>query len=195
MKRIINILLIVPMLLFIRCSSTNVINDYFGIQMNLNESDYFNIVAYTEFSGISYQSTANMNPDIFAWAGLEEDVLRIKLVNNSDNKLVLSYDSDQFIIVNQDYGEFLCIKENIIKYSDYSPISPKTSVELVLKLPQDFWDTIGMKNYESSNKNYSYDTWRGQNTLLFYKEEIKYIRINIGVTTNILLKQVPKEKF
>jgi len=187
--------LLILLFSLVQCSSTTAINDFFGIKMPPNESDYFKIVAYTESSGISYQSSPNMDPNIFAWASLEGDVLRIKLVNNSNSPVPLNYDSDQFIIVMNDNSEFICTKGNIISYSNLSPINEHNSVELLLELPQNYWATVGMKSSQSSNENYTHDVWKGQNTIVVDIEEIKHIKINLGFSTNILLKHVPKIEF
>lgn len=193
MKHILKYLLVaVSLMLLIKCSSSFAIDDFFGIKMPPNESNYFKIVAYTESSGISYQSSPNMNPNILAWAGLEGGKLRVKLINNSDSPIQLNYDSDQFIIESKDGVEFLCLNGNIIEYNNLSPLLENSSVELLLEIPQNFWTTVGMKNYQSANESYTQDIWKGQNTLIIDKTDIKYIRINIGFTTNIILKQVPK---
>ena len=133
-----------------------------------------------------------MNPNILAWAGLEGGKLRVKLINYSDSPIQLNYDSDQFIIESKDGVEFLCLNGNIIEYNNLSPLLENSSVELLLEIPQNFWTTVGMKNYQSANESYTQDIWKGQNTLIIDKTDIKYIRINIGFTTNIILKQVPK---
>ena len=67
-----------------------------------------------------------MDHVIFAWAGLEGNILRLKLVNNSDSPVTLNIDSDQFIIVTKDKKEFICTKKSIIKYNNMSPIVAKT---------------------------------------------------------------------
>ena len=196
MKRVIKaIFLLIFLLSFIQCSSSTAINDFFGIKMPPSETDYFKIVAYTESSGISYQSSPNMDPNIFAWAGLEGDILRVKLVNHSDAPVNLSYDSDQFIIVTNDNTEFICTKGNIISYNNLSPIKEQNSVELLLELPQNYWDTVGMKSSQSSNENYTHDIWKGQNTLIINLDEVKHIKIILGFSTNIILKPVPKIEF
>ncbi|MBU0476208.1 MAG: hypothetical protein KKF62_18835 [Bacteroidetes bacterium] len=196
MKRLLKrLLLTILVFLLVKCSSSMAIDDFFGIKMPLEELEYFKIVAYTESSGISYQSSPNMNPNILAWAGLEGDELRIKLINNTDSAIPLNYDSDQFVIVTKGDKEFICTKGSIITYNNLLEISPFGSVELLLDVPQNYWATVGMKNYQSSNENYVQDIWKGQNTLVFDKADIKYIRINLGFTTNILLKLVPKVEF
>jgi len=62
----------------------------------------------------------------------------------------------------------------------------------LLEIPQNFWETIGMKNYQSANEDYTQDIWKGQNALVIDKNDIQYIRINLDLTTDILLTQVPK---
>jgi len=193
MKRIVKLIFaIIIILSHVKCSSSSAINDFFGIKMSSSEIDYFKIVGYTETSGISYRSSPNMNPNIYAWAGLEGDILRIKLVNNSNTPLPLNYDSDQYIIVNKDDKKFICNKGNIITYNNMSPLAPNSSVELLLELPQNYWETVGMRNSQSSNENYTHDIWKGQNTLVINKKDVKQIVIKLGFTTNIILKPVPK---
>ncbi len=102
--------------------------------MNPAEIDYFRIVAYTESSGISYQSTTNMDPNVFAWANIEGGILRVKLINNSQEPIRLNYDSDQYIIVSKDNKEIVCLNGNIITYNNRSPILANNSVELLLEL-------------------------------------------------------------
>jgi len=176
----------------VQCTSSTAINDFFGIKMPPNESDYFNIVAYTESSGISYQSSPNMEPDIFAWAGLEGEILRVKLVNQSNASVNLNYDSDQFIIVSKDETEYICTKGNIMTYNNMSPISAQNSVELLLKLPQNYLDKVGMTEIQTSNDNVAYDIWKGQNSLGLGISDVKQIKIILGFSTNIILKPVPK---
>jgi len=195
MKRVVNMFFLLSALFIVGCSASPAINDFFGIKMPPNESDYFKIVAYTESSGISYSSSPNMDPNVFAWASLEGNILRVKLVNNSNAPVRLSYDSDQYIIVTKDNEEYICIKGDIITYSNLSPINEQNSVELLLELPQNYWDTIGMKNTQASNPDYTHDIWKGLNTLVIEMKDVKYIKINLGFTTNVILKPVPKIEF
>lgn len=191
MKKIILILFYSALgLFFTNCTATTAVDDFFGIKMNPSEINYFRIVAYTESSGISYQSTANMDPNIFAWANIEGNYIRIKLVNNSAIPLTLNYDRDQYILINNENQEMLCLNGNIITYSNLSPVQPNNSIELLLEFPQDYWSTIGIKNTQSSNSNYTHDVWKGQNTIVVEKESIKYIKIILGFTTTIILKPV-----
>ncbi len=193
MKKLIKAVIFLFLLLaFLQCSSSTAINDYFGIKMPPNESDYFKIVAYTESSGISYKSSPNMDPNIFAWAGWEGEILRVKLVNQSNSPVSLNYDSDQFIIVTNDETEFICSKGNIMTYNNKSPINEKNSVELLLELPQNYWDKVGVTNIQASNDNSTHDIWKGQYSLGLGIRDVKYIKIILGFSTNIFLKPVPK---
>jgi len=95
------------------CSSTTAINDLFGIEMPPSEVNYFKIVGYTESSGISYQSTRNMNPDLYAWAGLEGTNIRIQITNNSNEPVVINYNKDQYLLREIDGNELILDKGNI----------------------------------------------------------------------------------
>ncbi len=117
--------------LFAGCSSSSAINDFFGIEMPPSEVQYFKIIGYTETSGISYQSTKNMDPNIYAWAGLEGTNIRIMITNNSEAPIKLSYDADQFILIEKEGKEYILNKGDRIAYSNYDPIKPNTSIELV----------------------------------------------------------------
>lgn len=185
------LLQIIPLVFLTQCASNSAINDFFGIKMNQADIDYFRIVAYTESSGISYQSTSTMDPNVFAWANIEGGILRIKLINNSQSPILLNYDSDQYIIVSQDNNEIICLNGNLITYNNYSPILPNNSVELLLELPQNYWETIGMKNVQAANENYTADVWKGLNTIVVDKEKIKYIKIILNFSETIMLKPVP----
>lgn len=193
MKDLIKALLfLVILFVFVQCSSSTAINDFFGIKMPPNESDYFQIVAYTESSGISYKSSPNMDPDIFAWGGLEGQTLRIKLGNKSNSPLNLNYGSDQFIIVTNDNTEYVCEKGNINTYNNLSPIREQNMVELLLELPQSYIDKVGMTSVQASGDNPTHDIWKGQYSLGLGIRDVKYIKIILGFSTNILLKPVPK---
>ena len=168
------------------CSSSTAINDFFGIEMPPSEVDYFKIVGYTETSGISYQSTRNMNPDLYAWAGLEGTNIRIKITNNSDEPIETNYEIDQYLLVEKEGNEFILNKGSKIEYTNFDPIEPHSSIELVLELPKDYWKTVGAKQ----NPDYMKAFTREQSTLVFNKEKTKSIQIKLGYTKTIILKPV-----
>jgi len=188
MRRIIVLITNVIVLfgLLIGCSSSTAINDFFGIEMPPSEVNYFKIIGYTESSGVSYQSTRNMNPDLFAWAGLEGSNIRIKITNNSNESIEANYDADQYLLVEKDANEFILNKGDRITYQNYNPIGPNKSIELILELPKDYWKTVGTKQ----NSDHMQDLISGQNTLTFEKDKIKYIQIKFGYTKTIILKPV-----
>ncbi|NOX67327.1 MAG: hypothetical protein GXO85_16390 [Chlorobi bacterium] len=190
MKLYLSITIIVMLGLLTGCASSSAINDFFGIEMPPSEVNYFKIIGYTESSGISYQSTKNMNPDINAWAGLEGTNIRIKITNNTDEPLGINYNSDQYLLVNKDGKEFILNKGDRVDYNNLNPIEPNSSIELVLELPKDYWSRVGVKQ----NPDYMKDFTREQNTLTFEKEKIKDIQIKFGYTKTIILKPVTETK-
>lgn len=171
------------------CSSSSAINDFFGIEMPPSEVNYFKIVGYTESSGISYQSTRNMNPNLYAWAELEATWLRIKITNNSDEPVKISYNDDQFILVDGEGKEFSLNKGNILDYSNNDPLMPQGSMELVLELPKDYVNSL----YVGRNADFINDMTREQNTVTYEKEKIKNLQIKLGYTKTIILKPVTEQ--
>jgi len=190
MKLYLSITIIVMLSFLTGCSSSSAINDFFGIEMPPSEVNYFKIIGYTESSGISYQSTRNMNPDINAWAGLEGTNIRIKITNNTDEPLGINYNSDQYLLVDKDGKEFILNKGDRVDYNNLDPIEPHSSIELVLELPKDYWSRVGVKQ----NPDYMKDFTREQNTLTFEREKIKDIQIKFGYTKTIILKPVTETK-
>lgn len=187
----INIVLILLLGIIAGCSSSGAVNDYFGIEMHPSEVDRFVIKAYTERTGISYSSTANMNPNLFAWGEFGHDYFKIILVNNTAVPVTLSYDMDQYTLMLNNGEEYIFTKGNRFTYNSNDPLEPNSSVEFSLDLPQNFWQTVGTQNVQSTNASYTTDFWTGQNTLNFEKEEVKYIQVKLSLTTDIILKRVP----
>ncbi len=168
------------------CSSSSAINDFFGIEMPPREVDYFKIVGYTESSGVSYQSTKNMNPDLYAWAGLEIKSIRIKITNNSNEPIELNYNEDQYLLVEKEGNEFILDKGSMLEYDNNNPIAPKTSIELIFELPKDYVNSL----YINRNADFVNDMAREQNTAFYDKDRIDRLQIKLGYTTTIVLKPV-----
>lgn len=153
-----------------------------------SEVSYFKIVGYTESSGVSYQSTKNMNPDLYAWAGLEIKSIRIKITNNSIEPIELNYNEDQYLLVEKDGNEFVLDKGTMLEYDNNNPIAPKTSIELIFELPKDYVNSL----YTNRNADFVNDMAREQNTAFYDKERIDRLQIKLGYTTTIVLKPVNK---
>ena len=168
------------------CSSSSAINDFFGIEMPLSEVDYFRIVGYTETSGISYQSTRNMNPDLFAWAGIENRNVRIQITNNSDEPVEINYNKDQYLLIEKNGNEFVLNKGDLLEYQNLDPISPNSSIEIVLELPKDYLKAL----YIERNAKFLNDMTREQNSTFYDIERIKTLQIKLGYTKTIILKHV-----
>lgn len=168
------------------CSSSSAINDFFGIEMPPSEVDYFRIVGYTETSGISYQSTRNMNPDLFAWAGIENRNVRIQITNNSDEPVEINYNKDQYLLIEKNGNEFVLNKGDLLEYQNLDPISPNSSIEIVLELPKDYLKAL----YIERNAKFLNDMTREQNSTFYDIERIKTLQIKLGYTKTIILKHV-----
>ncbi len=179
--------------LFWNCSSTNPINDFFGIQMNLPEENHFKIISYNEFDGVKYQSTAKMEPAVNAWAEVSVDDIRIKVVNTSPRKIPLNYNLDQFVIIT-DEKEYILEKGSRIEYFSKASIEPNSEVEFILKLPNDYISDATNRFEFKSGSKLTYDMLRDfskfGNAVDVNKENIKYIVIKLSDRT-LVLKKVP----
>lgn len=185
-KLLLAIILGASLILSTGCSSSSAINDFFGIEMPPSEVDYFRIVGYTETSGISYQSTRNMNPDLFAWAGIENRNVRIQITNNSDEPVEINYNKDQYLLIEKNGNEFVLNKGDLLEYQNLDPISPNSSIEIVLKLPKDYLKAL----YIERNAKFLNDMTREQNSTFYDIERIKTLQIKLGYTKTIILKHV-----
>lgn len=175
-------------ILITSCSSSSAINDFFGIEMPPSEVDYFRIVGYTESSGISYQSTKNMNPNLFAWAGIEIKSIRVIISNSTNEPIELKFNDDQFLLIEKEGNEYVLDKGSMLDYDNKSPIAPNSSVELVFELPKDYVNSL----YINRNDDFLNDMTREQNTAFYDKERISKLQIKLGYTKTIILKPVNK---
>ena len=175
--------------LFNGCSSSSAINDFFGIEMPPSEAEYFRIVGYTEFSGISYQNTRNMNPNLYAWAEIEGTFVRLKITNSSEESLEINYVEDQFLLVEKEGDEFILSKGDMLEYNSHNPIVPRGSMEILLELPKDYVDAL----YSDRNNDFTNDMTREQNMVFYDKERIRNLQIKLGYTRTIILKPVVEQ--
>lgn len=192
-KSLLNILKISLQLLSLylfACATTQPINDFFGIKMDEMEQDYFVIKSYSVQKGVSYQSTPNMNPLIYAWAEIEANKIRIKVVNDSNEPFFINYNYDRFTLVNNKNEKFILDKGQAFDYPKQNRIAPNKSIEFVLNLPSDFWSTVGMTDQQSMTANYNDDFWAGTNKILVLKENFKHISVSLGEELTIFLKPV-----
>lgn len=185
-KLLLVIILGASLMLSTGCSSSSAINDFFGIEMPPSEVDYFRIIGYTETSGISYQSTRNMKPDLFAWAGIENRNVRIQITNNSDEPVEINYNKDQYLLIEKNGNEFVLNKGDLLEYQNLDPISPNGSIEIVLELPKDYLKAL----YIERNAKFLNDMTREQNSAFYDIERIKTLQIKLGYTKTIILKHV-----
>ncbi len=188
--RISTISILLFCVLLFSCASNQPINDFFGIKMDESEADYFVIKSYSVNKGVNYQSTANMNPLIYAWAEIEANKIRIKVVNDSNDPISFNYNYDKFTLVNSENEEFILDKGQAFDYPGQTGIMPNQSVEFLFNLPSDFWSTVGMTDQQSVSAIYNEDFWAGTNKISILKENVKHVTVSLGGELTLLLKPV-----
>lgn len=188
--RISTICILLFSVLLFSCASNQPINDFFGIKMDESEADYFVIKSYSVNKGVNYQSTANMNPLIYAWAEIEANKIRIKVVNDSNDPISFNYNYDKFTLVNSKNEEFILDKGQAFDYPGQTRIMPNQSVEFLFNLPSDFWSTVGMTDQQSVTAVYNEDFWAGTNKISILKENVKHVTVSLGGELTLLLKPV-----
>lgn len=179
-------------LLLISCASSPV-NDFFGIKMYPLDEQNFQIVDYSAEKGISYKSSPKMNPNLFAWAEIEINTIKVIVQNNTKEKIPLNYNVDEFVLVTNEKSFYL-EKGNRIKYTDRSEIKPNSSFEISLELPADYWKTLGGQNNYVDETQLTKDILKGYSKsgtkFNVGKENIKYILIKFGHSATLVLKAV-----
>lgn len=191
MRLKLTLLIITTSLFFLSaCSSSLAINDFFGIEMPPSEVNYFKIVGYTESSGISYQSTGNMNPDLYAWANLEGTNIRIRITNNSNEPVEINCNKDQYLLEETDGKEIILDKGNPLDYENLNPLTPQSSIEFILELPKESLKSLNI----DQNAKYLNDMAREHNTSFYDITRIKNLQVKLGYTKMIILKPVTEIK-
>jgi hypothetical protein len=172
----------IPVLFVINCSSQILLHDFFGIEMPLDEQASFQIKSYSAKNGATYTTTPDMDIRIFAWAEMGRDIIHLQVINASDKQIPLNYNTDKFILN----------KGKSFEYAPKKRIDPGGKMDFKLELPSKFWDSVGMRNVQSENENYSYDFWTGLNKFDFLKENVALVVVELGDSTTIVLKPIPK---
>ncbi|MCW8848866.1 MAG: hypothetical protein OQJ81_02720 [Melioribacteraceae bacterium] len=183
-------LIIIFVFLLISCGPLNPVNDFFGIQMNPDEETNFEIVSYSDSDGISYKNSISMNPKINAWAEITAQEIILKIVNNSEKEIPLSYTTDQFILITED-GEYYLGKGGRADYFSRGGIAPKTSQMFNLDLPLEYGNIArsgsGKVSARSVIRNYS----KEEGHLSLQKDSVKYFIVKFG-KVSIVLKRIPQ---
>jgi len=185
------LILLLVALFYGGCASSNTLNDFFGIQMDKSEANKFKIVSYSDKDGANYYSNANMNPNIYAYAEIDAKMIRVKVVNLSDIEVTYNYNLDRFMLFTNDNNEFVLLKEDRVKYPDKGVIRRNNSVQFDLELPSDYASRVGLDKPNTEDASYTYDIWKGDGSLVFAKEDIDRIEVDLGGKTTIVLKVIP----
>ena len=175
--------------LMVTCSPKE-INDFFGIAMNPEYVDEFQIISYS-VEGVNYRSNDQMNPLVYAYAELQINSVLIKIVNMDTLPIHLDYNYDEYILHTITDEKYQLLKGDNKIYTSIGDIGYKESVELTLEMPSDFFQTIGIKNPQSLLADYTEEYWKGENRLNFAREEINYIEVILGKSVVLILKPIP----
>ena len=175
--------------LMVTCSP-KVINDFFGIAMNPEYVDEFQIISYS-VEGVNYRSNDQMNPLVYAYAELQINSVLIKIVNMDTLPIHLDYNYDEYILHTITDEKYQLLKGDNKIYTSIGDIGYKESVELTLEMPSDFFQTIGIKNPQSLLADYTEEYWEGENRLNFAREEINDIEVILGKSVVLILKPIP----
>lgn len=182
--------------LLLSCSAANPIDDFFGIKMYPLDENSFKIISYSPEKGVSYTSNRRMDNRISAWAEVDVNTIRIKVVNNTETEIPLNYNLDEYVLVTDEDSYYLG-KGDRQKYFEKSKIKPNASFEITLELPADYWKTAGGFGSYTDRTKLTKDILKGYSKtgtkLNVVKEKIKYILIKFGHNTTILLKSVPEK--
>jgi hypothetical protein len=160
--------------------------------MDPADSENFRIVSYSEKNGANYYSGAGMNPKIVAYAEIDMKMIRIKVVNFTDENLSYNYNTDLFTIDTKTAQTYLLIKGERTKYPSEGQIIPNQSVQFMLELPADYWKSVGLADANTANPDYTESIWKGGNTLQIVKENIDFITVSLGSENSIVLKKIPE---
>ena len=188
---ILMLLFCVKIVYYIGCAASQNLNDFFGIEMDESEADQFRIVSYEKDRGANYYSNSQMNTQLYAWAEVEPQIIRIKIVNLTNLNIPINYNMDQFTVFTTDDKEYILIKGDRIAYPSEEYIAPHQSVEYSLEIPMKFWQTVGLTNPNATDANYVLDFWKGENSLQIVKGKVRMIKVFLGGKTTLIMKPVP----
>jgi hypothetical protein len=192
MKLRIVLIPIAASLLLMSCAPMAV-NDFFGIQMNPADKQYFKIASYSEQGGIQYANSPDMNANLAAWAEIDVEQMHFVIINNTGSKLLLNFGVDQYILRSKEGKEYLLDKRDRGEYEQNREIPSGGKVELHLSLPKDFWQSVAMRDQQSTNADYLESFWTGENNMRIVRDDVAEIEIHLG-DASLLLKPVPGEK-
>ena len=181
----------ITLVLQIGCASSQNLNDFFGIEMAEEDADNFKIVSYEPSKGANYYSNSRMNTQLYAWAEVQPQIIKLKVVNMTENEIPFNYNTDQFTLVTEAGDEFILLKGDRIDYPGQDSIMPGKSVEYALELPMNFWQSSGISTASEAGPNSYKDFWKGENSLQLVKEKIKVIKVELAGEKTIFMKPVP----
>ena len=157
---------------FILFSSCNpiVLDDFFGIQMDPEYIDRFEIVSYSTQEGAKYKSNAFMNPAVYAYAEIATNTIHIKIINLDSKPLKSNFNLDEFYLHTEN-EKIALSKGDRENYPDKQDIKINESIQFNLELPTNFAEFTSLKDPQSHTANYTIAFWKGENLLNIIKEK------------------------
>ena len=135
MKKYLNIkinLLLVQIFIMMSCNPKTM-DDFFGIQMDPQYIDNFEIISYSEFEGAKYKSNALMNPLVYAYAEMGPNTVHIKIINTDSSPLKINFNIDEFYL-HLEKEKYVLSKGDRENYPDKREIKIKhNEIELLSK--------------------------------------------------------------
>ena len=123
--------------------ATNVASKYYyGISMNsVKDAKDFKIISGLQEEVKYYKNDRTMNPDIYAWAEIQNgwfSLFIVSVTNNSNNPIATNYFTDDFELVDNDGRTFKLEKYDISLYPKVSYINPGETVKFPITTPFDY---------------------------------------------------------
>ena len=186
-RKFLNCLLFI---LVVSACNPKIMDDFFGIQMEAQYADKFEIVSYSPETGAKYKSNMYMDPSVYAYAEFGTKTIHLKIGNFSDRPIEMNYNLDKFYLY-IDNDKFFLSPGKREKYDTKKIINIKEFIEFDLHLPLNLLDTVGKTNPQSMGKDRPIEYWDGQTTSHILKQNVKYIELNFGTNITIILKPIP----
>jgi len=173
------------------CAYRSPMNDFFGIQMEPEQIDNFQIIEFNPQQGIKYANAPDMNPRLYGWAELLVTAIKIKVTNKTQSPVEYDYYIDAFSITSKDGKTYGLDKGRLEDYPPFDVIEPGESVEFLTSLPENYWDIINMRQSSPGAPSITNQFWKGENSLSFTKKDIALITVHLSGGATIVLKPTP----
>ncbi len=125
------------------CAANVASRHYYGIGMNsVNDAKDFKIVSGSFRDGVQYyKNDRTMNPDISAWAEIQDgwfELIVVSITNNSKTPIATNYFTDDFELIDKDGRLFKVEKDSMTIYPQVNYINPGDTVKFPIVRPFEY---------------------------------------------------------